>query len=73
MNEHLEHRNTTQVDIFDLLWSDVLPLSQLEDVLLPVNDAQRAILTKRCSLELLHTLEETWCVVNKWSLLFGLT
>lgn len=44
MHKHLEHRNTTHVDVFYLLWSDVLSLGQLEDVLLPVDDAQCPIL-----------------------------
>lgn len=39
MHEHLQYRNTTHVDIFYLLRSDVLSLGQLEDVLLSVNDA----------------------------------
>lgn len=46
MHKHLQHRNTTHVDIFNLLWSDVLSLGQFEDVLLPVNDAQCPILRR---------------------------
>lgn len=44
MHKHLEHRNTASVDILYLLWSNVLALGQLEDVLLPIDDAQCPIL-----------------------------
>lgn len=46
MHKHLQHRNTPRVDVFDLLWGDVLALGQLEDVLLPVNDAKRPVLAE---------------------------
>lgn len=50
MHKHLEDGNRTHVDVLYLLWSDVLSLAQLEDVLLPVDDAQRAVLTQALEL-----------------------
>lgn len=47
MHKHLEHRNTACVHVLYLLWSYVLPLGQLEDVLLPVDDAESPILRGR--------------------------
>ena len=47
MNVKLGHRFTPDVDVLDLLGGDVLALRQLEDVLLPVNDLQRAVLERR--------------------------
>lgn len=44
MNIELCHRLTPNVDVLNLLRGDVLALRQLEDVLLPVNDLQCAIL-----------------------------
>lgn len=44
MNEDLSHGVAVDVDVLDLLGSDVLALSQLKDVLLPVDDLQRAVL-----------------------------
>lgn len=37
---------TPDVNVLNLLWGNVLALRQLENVLLPVNDFQRAILQK---------------------------
>lgn len=45
MNEDLGHGSTAHVHVLDLLRCDVLPLSQLKDVLLPVNDLQNATLS----------------------------
>lgn len=39
MHKHLQYRYAAHVDVLYLLWSYVLSLGQLEDVLLPVNDA----------------------------------
>lgn len=50
MHKHLEDGNRTHVDVLYLLWSDVLSLAQLEDVLLSVDDAQRAVLTQALEL-----------------------
>lgn len=47
MNIELCHRLTPDVDVLDLLRGDVLALRQLEDVLLPVNDLQCAVLQER--------------------------
>ncbi len=47
MNIELCHRLTPNVDVLDLLGGNVLALRQLEDVLLPVNDLQCAILQER--------------------------
>lgn len=44
MHKHLGHWSTAPVDIFNLLWCDVFPLSKLEDVLLAVNNLQNATL-----------------------------
>lgn len=44
MHIELCHRLTPNVDVLYLLRGDVLALRQLEDVLLPVNDFQRAVL-----------------------------
>lgn len=44
MNVELSNRFAPDVDVLDLLGGDVLALRQLEDVLLPVNNLQRAIL-----------------------------
>lgn len=44
MNIELCHRLTPNVDVLNLFRGDVLALCQLEDVLLPVNDLQCAIL-----------------------------
>lgn len=44
MNKDLGHPTTAHVHVLDLLRCDVLPLSQLEDVLLPVNYLQNATL-----------------------------
>lgn len=44
MHEDLQNRNTASVDVLNLLGSDVLALGQLKDVLLPVHNAQSAIL-----------------------------
>lgn len=46
MNIKLCHRFAPNVDVLDLLRGDVLTLRQLENVLFPVNDLQRAILRK---------------------------
>lgn len=46
MDEDLKNGDTARVDVLDLLWGDVLPLGQLEDVLLPVDDAQGPVLGK---------------------------
>lgn len=44
MHIELCHRLTPNVDVLYLLRGDVLALRQLEDVLLPVNDFQCAVL-----------------------------
>lgn len=44
MNIELSHRLTPDVDVLDLLGGDVLALRQFEDMLLPVNDLQSAVL-----------------------------
>lgn len=44
MNEDLSHGVAVDVDVLDLLGSDVLALSQLKDVLPPVYDLQSAVL-----------------------------
>lgn len=44
MHIELCHRLTPNVDVLNLLRGDVFTLCQLEDVLLPVNDFQCAIL-----------------------------
>lgn len=44
MYEGLRHSFTPDVDVLDLLWSDVFSLSQLENVLLTVHELQSAIL-----------------------------
>lgn len=44
VNVELSHGFAPDVDVLDLLGGDVLALRQLEDVLLPVNNLQRAIL-----------------------------
>lgn len=54
MHKHLEYRDTTHVDVFYLLRSDVFSLCQLEDVLFPINDAQSPILTKTSVLTQTH-------------------
>ena len=43
MNEGLSDVGASQVDVLDDLRYDVLALGQLEDVLLPVDDLQRAV------------------------------
>lgn len=45
MDKDLGHRATAHVHVLDLLRCDVLPLSQLKDVLFPVNDLQNAALS----------------------------
>lgn len=52
MHKHLGHRFTAHIHILNLLWCYVLPLSQLEDVLLPVNNLQNATLFTRQSGEI---------------------
>lgn len=47
MNIKLRHRLAPNVDVLDLLRGDVLALCQLENVLFPVNDLQRAVLQNR--------------------------
>lgn len=44
MHIELCHRLTPNVDVLNLLRGDVFTLCQLEDVLLPVNDFQCAVL-----------------------------
>ena len=44
MNVELGERFAPDVDVLNLLGRDVLSLCQLKDVLLPVNDLQRAVL-----------------------------
>jgi hypothetical protein len=44
MDKDLGHRVAPDVDVLDLLRGNVLSLSQLEDVLLPVHDLQNTIL-----------------------------
>lgn len=46
MHKHLEYRYGAQVDSFYLLWSNVLSLGQLKDVLLSVNDSEGTILRR---------------------------
>lgn len=45
MHKHLQHGDAASVHVLDLLRSNVLALRQLEDVLLPVDDAQSPVLT----------------------------
>ena len=47
MHKHLQHRHAAHVNVLDLLRSNVLSLGQLEDVLLPVDDAESPILEER--------------------------
>lgn len=47
MHKHLCHRSAAYVHVFNLLRCDVLALSQLEDVLLAVDDLQNATLFAR--------------------------
>ena len=47
MNIELCHRFTPYVDVLNLLRGDVLALRQLEDMLLPVNDLQCAVLQEK--------------------------
>lgn len=51
MNEDLQHRHTAGVHVLDLLRGDVLALRQFEDVLLPIDDAQGAVLAKHAATE----------------------
>lgn len=44
VHEYLGHKSTAHIHVLNLLWSDVLPLSQLEDVLLAVNNLQNSTL-----------------------------
>lgn len=44
MHKYLGHRSTAYIDVLNLLWCDVFSLSQLEDVLLPVNNLQNSTL-----------------------------
>lgn len=44
MHKHLCHWCTAYIHILNLLWCDVLPLSQLEDVLLSVNNLENSTL-----------------------------
>lgn len=46
MHIELCYRLTPDVNVLNLLWGNVLALRQLENVLLPVDDFQRAILQK---------------------------
>ena len=46
VDEHLQHDDAAHVHVLDLLRRDVLALRQLEDVLLPVHDAQRPVLPR---------------------------
>ena len=46
MNIELCHRFAPNVDVLDLLRGDVLALCQFENVFLPVDDLQCAILQK---------------------------
>ena len=43
IQEHLLHQVALQVSVLDLLRGDVLALTQLEDVLLPVHDLHVAV------------------------------
>lgn len=47
MNKDLGHRSTAHVHVLDLLRCDVFSLSQLEDVLLPVDDLQNTTLLRK--------------------------
>ena len=47
MDKDLSHRSTAAVDVLDLLGGDVLPLGQLEQVLLPVDELQGPVLRPR--------------------------
>lgn len=51
---HVElcHWLTPDVNVLNLLRGDVLALGQLEDVLLPVDDFQRAVLHENVSMNL---------------------
>ena len=51
VHKHLQYRHTACVNILDLLRGDVLALRQLEDVLLPIDDSQGAVLIKRAATE----------------------
>lgn len=46
MHKSLSHGFTPDVNVLDLLRSNVLSLCQLKDVLLTVHDLQRAVLSK---------------------------
>lgn len=56
---HVElcHWLTPDVNVLDLLRGDVLALGQLEDVLLPVDDFQRAVLHENVSMSLENVKE----------------
>lgn len=47
MHEYLGHRVAVGVNVLDFLRGNVFSLSQLEDVLLSVNDLQSAVLPKK--------------------------
>lgn len=55
MDVELCHRFTSNVDVLDLLWGNVLALRQFEDVLFPINDLQRAILQDKKNASLKKT------------------
>lgn len=46
MDIELCHWLTPNVNVLNLLWGNVLALRQLENMLLPIDDFQRAILKK---------------------------
>ena len=53
MHKHLCHRFAAYVDVLDLLRCDILPLGQLEDVLLSINNPQDSTLTEEKHLSIL--------------------
>lgn len=65
MNIKLCHRFTPNVDVLDLLRGDVLALRQLEDMLLPVDDLQRAILQEERRRNILHYLSHVLCNIKE--------
>lgn len=59
MHKYLGHRSTAHIHILNLLWRYVLPLSQLEDVLLPVNNLQNSTLVTKQITDITFSCKHT--------------
>lgn len=60
MNKNLQYWSAPGINIFNLLWSNVFSLGQLENILLPVDDFQSSIL---------YEADKSISVLNPWRLL----